>query len=35
MLNFKSRIVLSSLSALGLIGVGVTAHHADENLINS
>lgn len=35
MLNSKSRIVLSSLSALGLIGVGVTAHHADENLINS
>lgn len=35
MLNFKSRIVLSSLSALGLIGVGVTSHHADENLINS
>ena len=35
MLNFKSRIVLSSLSALGLIGVGVTAHYADENLINS
>ena len=35
MLNSKSRIVLSSLSALGLIGVGVAAHHADENLINS
>ena len=35
MLNSKSRIVLSSLSALGLIGVGVCAHHADENLMNS
>lgn len=35
MLNSKSRIVLSSLSALGLIGVGVSAHHADENLMNS
>ena len=35
MLNSKSRIVLSSLSALGLIGIGVSAHHADENLINS
>ena len=35
MLNSKSRIVLSSLSALGLIGVGVSAHQADENLMNS
>lgn len=35
MLNSKSRIVLSSLSALGLIGVGVSVHHADENLMNS
>lgn len=35
MLNSKSRIVLSSLSALGLIGVGVAAYHVDENLINS
>ena len=35
MLNSKSRIVLSSLSTLGLIGVGVAAHQADVNLINS
>ena len=35
MLNSKSRLVLSSLSALGLIGVGVAAHQADANLINN
>lgn len=35
MLNSKSRLVLSSLSALGLIGVGAAAHQADANLINS
>lgn len=35
MLNSKSRLVLSSLSALGLIGVGAAAHQADVNLINS
>lgn len=34
MLNSKSRIVLSSLSALGLIGVGVAAHHVDADLFN-
>lgn len=35
MLNSKSRIVLSSLSALGLIGAGVAAHHVDADLFNS
>jgi pcsB protein len=35
MLNSKSRIVLSSLSALGLIGAGVAAHHVDVDLFNS
>jgi pcsB protein len=35
MLNSKSRLVLSSLSTLGLIGVGAAAHQADANLINS
>lgn len=34
MLNSKSRIVLSSLSALGLIGAGVAAHHVDADLFN-
>lgn len=35
MLNSKSRIVLSSLSALGLIGAGVAAHHVDADLFNN
>ena len=35
MLNSKSRIVLSSLSALGLIGAGVAAHHVDADFFNS
>jgi len=35
MLNSKSRIVLSSLSALGLIGAGVAAHYVDADLFNS
>jgi surface antigen len=34
MLNSKSRIVLSSLSTLGLIGAGVAAHHVDADLFN-
>lgn len=34
MLNSKSRIVLSSLSALGLIGAGVAVHHVDADLFN-
>ena len=35
MLNSKSRIVLSSLSALGLIGAGVVANHVDADLFNN
>lgn len=35
MLNSKSRIVLSSLSALGLIGAGVAVHHVDADLFNN
>lgn len=35
MLNSKSRIVLSSLSALGLIGAGVAAHNVDADLFNN
>lgn len=35
MLNSKSRIVLFSLSALGLIGAGVAAHHVDADLFNN